>query len=232
MEKEKINFQLYEYEQKFWNEKLLICGIDEVGRGCLAGPVVTSAAILHPNSFHPKLIDSKLLKPHHMQEVYLWLMQHCTYSVAINSARMIDQKNIYKATQITMKTALLHLLAQSSTLPSLILVDAMPLQLSNTPYDSIARESLIKGESKSASIAAASIVAKVTRDAIMQRLHQTFPHYNLKQHKGYATAEHRSMLIQHQPSIIHRTTFLKNFALGSNEDSSKKDLHEQISIFS
>ncbi len=226
MEKEKINFQLYEYEQKFWNEKLLLCGIDEVGRGCLAGPVVTSAAILHPNSFHPKLIDSKLLKPHDMQEVYLWLMQHCTYSVAINSARIIDQKNIYKATQVTMKAALLHLFVQSPTLlPSLILIDAMPLSLANTPYDIIARTSLIKGESKSASIAAASIIAKVTRDTIMQRLHQTFPRYNLKQHKGYATTEHRGLLTLHRPSIIHRTTFLKNLM------TDQKDQNEQTSIF-
>jgi len=226
MEKEKINFKLYEYEQKFWNEKLLICGIDEVGRGCLAGPVVTSAAILHPNSYHPKLMDSKLLKQENMLEVYQWLMQNCNYTIAINSPRIIDEINIYKATQLTMKNALLHLLATSQILPSLILIDAMPLLLTNTPYDTITRESLIKGESKSASIAAASIIAKVTRDRILQRIHTSFPHYNLKQHKGYATAEHRQMIKQHGTSIIHRKTFLKNII------ENQKDLHEQTSIFS
>lgn len=226
MEKEKINFQLYEYEQKFWNEKLLICGIDEVGRGCLAGPVVTAAAILHPNSYHPKLKDSKMLKPETMLEVYTWLMQNCSYNIAINSAQIIDQKNIYKATQITMKSALLHLFATTPTLPALILIDAMPLLLSNTPYDTMPRESLIKGESKSASIAAASIIAKVTRDAILRRMNESFPCYNLKQHKGYATSEHQALILKHKPSIIHRKSFLKNLTI------SQKDRDEQTSIFS
>lgn len=226
MEKEKINFQLYEYEQKFWNEKLLICGIDEVGRGCLAGPVVTSAVILHPNSYHPNLKDSKMLKPETMLEVYNWLMQNCTYNIAISCARIIDQKNIYKATQVTMKSALLHLFATTPSLPSLILIDAMPLLLGNTPYETIPRESLIKGESKSASIAAASIIAKVTRDAILKRMNESFPCYNLKQHKGYATPEHQSLILKNNSSIIHRKSFLKNLAIN------QKDRDEQTSIFS
>lgn len=226
MKKEKINFQLYEYEQKFWYENLLVCGIDEVGRGCLAGPVVTTAAILHPNSYHPKLKDSKLLKPETMLEVYTWLMQNCNFNIAINSARIIDQKNIYKATQITMKSALLHLFATAPTKPSLILVDAMPLILKNTPYDNIPKESLIKGESKSASIAAASIIAKITRDAILQRINKSFPCYNLKQHKGYATQEHQALILKHNSSIIHRKSFLKNLAIN------QKDRNEQTSIFS
>lgn len=226
MKKEKINFRLYEYEQKFWNENLLLCGIDEVGRGCLAGPIVTSAAILHPNSYHPNLIDSKLLDPETMQDVYRWLMKNCNYNIAINSARIVDNKNIYKATQATMKSALLHLLATTPTQPSLILVDAMPLLLNNTPYHTIPTESLIKGELRSASIAAASIIAKVTRDTIMQRIDLSFPRYNLKQHKGYATPEHQSLLKQHQPALIHRKTFLKKLMVY------QKDLHEQTSIFS
>lgn len=224
MAKEKINLQLYEYEQKFWNTNLLVCGVDEVGRGCLAGPVVTAAAILHPQQYHPNLIDSKLLQPDMRDDVYNWLIQHSTFAIAINSHRIIETQNIYKATQLTMKQSLLHLFAKATTLPSMILVDAMPLLLDNTPYHSIPRESLIKGELKSASIAAASIIAKVTRDRIMQRMHQSFPSYNLKQHKGYATAEHQALLMKHQPSIIHRKTFLKNFPY-------QKDLHEQTSIF-
>lgn len=226
MEKEKINFQLYQHEQKFWNEKLLICGIDEVGRGCLAGPVVTCATILHPHSYHPKLKDSKLLKADTMLEVYNWLMQNSSYNIALSCPRIIDQKNIYKATQATMKSALLHLLAKTPSLPSLILVDAMPLILTNTPYDVIPRESLIKGESKSASIAAASIIAKVTRDTIMKRFHEYYPYYNLKQHKGYATPEHQALLLQHNSSIVHRKSFLKNLAIN------KKERDEQTSIFS
>lgn len=224
MAKEKINLQLYEYEQKFWNKNLLICGIDEVGRGCLAGPIVAAAAILHPYQYHPNLIDSKLLKPESRTLVYNWLVQNSTYAIAINSSRIVDTHNIYKATQLTMKQALFHLCAKTSNTPALILIDAMPLLLGNTPYDSIARESLIKGELKSASIAAASIIAKVTRDTIMKRIHQSIPNYNLQQHKGYATENHRFLLKQHQPSIIHRKSFLKNFI-------QKKALYEQTSFF-
>lgn len=224
MKNEKNNLQLYEYEQKFWNDNLLICGIDEVGRGCLAGPVVTAAVILQPKSYHPLLKDSKLLTKKSIEVVYHWLLQHSVFNVAINSCRMIDKNNIYKTTALTMKQALLHLLSKSPQ-PSLILIDAMSLNLSNSSCKDIAQLSLIKGELKSASIAAASIIAKVTRDAIISRTHNSFPYYNLKQNKGYATEEHRNMLSIHQQSIIHRSTFLKNIVL------CEKDKHDQTSIF-
>lgn len=224
MKKEKSNFQLHEYEKKEWKNHQTICGIDEVGRGCLAGPVVTSAAILHPNAYHPKLADSKKMTKKNMMEVYDWLMNNCTYSIGINSSRIIDQKNIYQATKTTMKQALFHLLSIIKNKPSLILIDAMPLDLSNSIYSDLQTESLIKGESKSASIAAASVIAKVTRDRVLQRLNYSFPHYNLQQHKGYATKEHQNSILHKQPSIIHRTTFLKNIL-------NQKDTYEQSSIF-
>lgn len=224
MKHKKNNLQLYEYEQKFWSENLSICGIDEVGRGCLAGPVVTAAVILQPESYHPLLKDSKLLTQKSMQVVYDWLLGHSIFNVAISGSRIVDKKNIYQATALTMKQALLHLLSKTEQ-PSLILIDAMFLHMANTPYKDIEQRSLIKGELKSASIAAASIIAKVTRDTILRRMHKSFPGYNLQQHKGYGTAEHRNMLNVHKQSIIHRSTFLKNIALW------EKDTYEQATIF-
>lgn len=224
MKKEKTNLKLYTYEQKFWNKNLFICGVDEVGRGCLAGPVVTAAAILHKDAMHPQLIDSKQLTKTQLSSMYQWLIKNCTYSIGINNARIIDKKNIYQATKLTMKQALLHLLATTPHQPSLILIDAMPITLTDTSYKAITCTSLIKGESQSASIAAASIIAKVTRDNIMKRLHNAFPCYNLQQHKGYATAYHRSALLKQQPSVLHRYTFLTKLL-------AQKDYHEQQTSF-
>ena len=218
-----LQSKLYSFEQDHWSKNLLICGIDEVGRGCLAGPVVTAAAILHKNVSHSLLIDSKKLSPQNLIKMHQWLINNCTYSVAINSHAMIDQHNIYKTTQITMKQALLHLLVKTTQLPALILVDAMPLTLINTPYQDIPITSLTQGESKSASIAAASIIAKVTRDAIVTRLDASFPGYQFAQHKGYATKAHQNALRLFHPSTIHRQTFLKKF--------STKHKHAQQSIF-
>ncbi len=221
MRKNKVDLKLYSYEQKFWNKNLFICGIDEVGRGCLAGPVVTAAAVLHKNAFHPDLIDSKKLSSAKLISTYEWLIKNCFYTIGINSARIIDQKNIYQTTKLTMIQALLHLLNSTKQQPSLILIDAMPL---GPTFKSIECLSLIKGESHSASIAAASIIAKVTRDKILQRLHKNFPLYNLKQHKGYATKDHQKSLQQSHSSIIHRQTFLTKII-------PQKDFHEQRSIF-
>lgn len=215
----------YNFENEHWSKNSSICGIDEVGRGCLAGPVVTVAAILHKNSFHPLLIDSKKLTFKNLLKVYNWLINNCTYSIAINSNRVIDQHNIYKTTQMTMKQSALHLLTKIETPPSLILIDAMPLKLSNTPFCNIEIISLTQGESKSASIAAASIIAKVTRDAIITRLHASFPGYEFAQHKGYGTKLHHQALTKLKPCILHRQTFLKNFM------TNKDQHHEQQSIF-
>lgn len=214
---------LYQFEHDFWSKKLFICGIDEVGRGCLAGPVVTAAAILHPESFHPLLMDSKKLSSQNLLKIYDWLQQHCTYSIALASDNVIDQYNIYKTTQMIMKQAALNLLTKVSTEPSLILIDAMPLTLQTTPFDHITIKSFTQGESKSASIAAASIIAKVTRDRIITRMSQDFANYGLQHHKGYGTAVHKENLIKFKPSIIHRETFLKKILTDTN--------HEQQSIF-
>lgn len=214
---------LYNFEHEYWSKKLLVCGIDEVGRGCLAGPVVTAAAILHPGAFNPLLIDSKKLSTQNLLKIYKWLIHHCTYSIAIGSNSFIDRHNIYQATQQMMKQALLNILTKQNTQPSLILIDAMPLTLQTTPFDHITIKSFTQGESKSASIAAASIIAKVTRDEIITRMAQTFPNYGFELHKGYGTALHKKNLIKFKPSIIHRETFLKKILTDTN--------HEQQSIF-
>lgn len=207
---------LYHFEHIYWSKKLFVCGVDEVGRGCLAGPVVTAAAMLHSDAFHPLLIDSKKLSSQNLLKVYKWLINHCTYSTAIGSNMLIDQHNIYKTTQMMMKQALLNICTKQSTQPSLILIDAMPLTLQATPFDQISIMSFTQGESKSASIAAASIIAKVTRDAIITRMAQTFPNYGFEKHKGYGTQLHQQNLKTFKPSILHRQTFLKNFLTDKN----------------
>ncbi len=214
---------LYQLEHEHWSKKKSICGVDEVGRGCLAGPVVTAAAILHSEIFHPLLIDSKKLSQKNLVFMYHWLQDHCRYSIAIASNNMIDQYNIYKTTQMMMKQALLNLLIQHNQSPALIVIDAMPLTLQTTPFAQIPIISPTQAESKSASVAAASILAKVTRDNIMARMSQTFPNYGFEQHKGYATALHQQNLKNFQPSIVHRQTFLKKIL--------EETKHEQKSIF-
>lgn len=219
---EKKNSNLYEFEISFWQKNQLICGIDEVGRGCLAGPIVTAAVILKPQAFNQNIKDSKLMTSLQLENIFSWIIQNSYYSFGISNAGMIDKKNIYKTTQITMKKALVHLLQSSTKFPSFIAIDAMPLSLANTPYHAIPIESYIKGESKSASIAAASIVAKVIRDRIMQTMHQAFPAYGLHKHKGYGTPAHIAALLNNQASIIHRKTFIKNFQKGTNHEQSEQ----------
>ena len=227
MRKKIINNNMYKFEQEFWSKSLQICGMDEVGRGCLAGPIVTCAVILNENVYHPDLIDSKKLSPIKLIKMHSWLIQNCSYSIAINSPRVIDQINIYQATAKTMKSNLLHFFSTLSKLPDIILIDAMPLNLLRTPYDKIEIQSFTQGESKSASIAAASIIAKVTRDLILKRLDETFPSYSMAKHKGYGTADHYAALRSNQASIIHRRTFLKNFLL----EQQHEQRNEQQSLF-
>jgi len=197
----------YPLEKNYWKENKIICGIDEAGRGCMAGPVVIAAAILKPNTQHKFLIDSKKLTPDQLLFMYDWLLDKSVFSISIGSPRIIDQHNIYQATAKQMRTALIHLFAKTSK-PDLIAIDAMPIKLTNTPYFDIETISLIQGESKSTSIAAASIIAKVTRDRIITRIAESFPGYGLEQHKGYCTKLHQKNTLFLKPTIIHRNSFL------------------------
>jgi len=222
--KSSINETLYLLEQPLWNQTLLMCGVDEAGRGCLAGPVVIAAAVLHQNTRHALLVDSKTLSPQELEYMYHWLQDKCEFTVSIASARMIDKHNIYQTTAQHMRQALLNLLTTTTQRPKLIAIDAMPLNLQGTQYEDIEIQSIIKGDSKSASIAAASIIAKVTRDRIMTRLATTFPGYGLAAHKGYCTKMHQETVTALRPTIIHRTSYLSWL----HKDQS----NEQKSIFS
>ena len=221
---EKKNPTLFTFEQELWQQNKLICGIDEVGRGCLAGPIVTAAVIINPHAMHEKLKDSKLMTTLQLEIIYNWIILNSKYSVGISHHRIIDKENIYKATQITMKKALYHLLQSTDRLPDIIAIDAMPLPLHHTPYENIPIESWTQGESKSASIAAASIIAKVTRDRIMQKMHSSFPSYGLDKHKGYGTPAHIKVLKEHKACVVHRKTFIKNFKESDNENSGQQNL--------
>jgi ribonuclease HII len=208
------------FEKKNSLDNKILCGIDEVGRGCLAGPVVTAAAILKSTRKNSLIKDSKLLNEKQLEKAYTWLVKNSIFSVSIIDHKGIDKHNIYKATQISMCKAYYQLCAIAPEAPTVVLVDAVKLPLSCEVI------SMFKGERESISIAAASIIAKVTRDRIMKRLSVSFPAYQLHEHKGYATKVHYDALFAQGSSPIHRSTFLKNYqqALLANQ-------HAQLELF-
>ncbi len=224
--KQVVKINKNSFEKAAWDEQKLIVGIDEVGRGCLAGPLMTAAVMLPANKISHRIKDSKLMSEPERLLAYKWIVKHCWYGVGIVSNRIIDQHNIWQATLIAMKKALVHLLA---TCPhknalSAILVDAMPLNIEDTSFKDIPIHYFPKGEQKSSSIAAASIIAKVTRDQLMQNLAQFFPAYKLEQNKGYATKIHRKSIAEHNHTIIHRMSFLNN--MRNIKDSDYEDQQE------
>ena len=174
-------------------------GLDEVGRGPLAGPVVAACVILDEKCDYTAFVDSKIVDAKNRSRLYLELQNNgAKIGVGIVSETDIDRYNILQASLLAMKKAIVALPIQ----PDFLLVDG------NQPIPTtIPQQTLIKGESKSASIAAASIVAKVVRDELMDQYHLEFPEYNFKQNKGYATLEHRLAINIHGPCIIHRQTF-------------------------
>ncbi len=198
------------FESSAWQLNNLVCGIDEVGRGCLAGPVVTGAVILYPHKKSRLIKDSKLLTQEELAVAYSWVVKNSWFSFAIISARDIDKYNIYHATLRAMKRAVMQLLSNCPQAPSQIVIDAMPLNLMGTPYEHIDVFHFPFGESKSISIAAASIVAKVKRDQLMRTIAPSFPPYHFARHKGYSTKLHQEAVKKHGRIIIHRIKFLEN----------------------
>jgi ribonuclease HII len=196
------------FEREAWQKGQVIIGVDEVGRGCLAGPLVTAAVAIKTGKTSRLLKDSKLLDPEQREKAFAWIVENAVYSVGIVNHQVVDDCNIWQATLKTMKKAVLHLGIQLPKHPEAILVDAMPLRLSNTSYAAVPVHHFPFGESKSSSIAAASIVAKVTRDRLMQLIDPLFRCYNLARHKGYATKEHQKALEMYGNSIIHRKSFI------------------------
>ncbi len=198
------------FENNAWRNNLYTCGIDEVGRGCLAGPLVTAAAILPKNANFELLKDSKILSKKNRGKAFEWIKKNCIYSIAISSHHIIDKNNIYQATLQTMKKSLLGILQKINPINiKYVLIDAMPLNLSTLDcYKNIDIKYFNKGEKYSTSIAAASIVAKVTRDKLMEKINHIFPQFYFDQNKGYGTKNHVESLLQNGPNIIHRKTFI------------------------
>ena len=175
-----------------------IAGVDEAGRGPLAGPVVACALVLRDTRFRNRIDDSKKLTPSARLLAYKEIVRKAHFGIGTVSERKIDEINIYNATKRAMQEAVGNLAVK----PDLLLVDG------NVKFTTRLRCShIIKGDSKSLSIAAASIVAKVTRDKVMERLHKKFPRYNFARHKGYGTKEHMARLKEHGPCPIHRRSF-------------------------
>ena len=175
-----------------------IAGIDEAGRGALFGPVVAAAVILNPKRRIVGLDDSKKLAAERRTELAARIREHAlAWAVAEVDAQRIDAWNIYQASRQAMTAAF----QQLSTVPDYLLIDAMQLDVL------IEQKSLIKGDARSISIAAASILAKTHRDARMEEWDAVYPQYGLAQHKGYATPEHLEALRQHGPSPLHRYSF-------------------------
>jgi len=177
----------------------MVGGIDEAGRGPLAGPVVAAAVILPRGYKNQDIKDSKQLSSHKRNILYDLIFEEAlAVGVGVIESSVIDQVNILRATFMAMKDAL----ADLSTQPDFILVDGnqrLPVAIS--------QKTIVKGDCLSISIAAASIVAKVSRDRIMEMYHRQFPQYDFLNNKGYGTARHRSALLQYGPCKIHRCSF-------------------------
>lgn len=189
---------IYKYEEELNKEGYkFICGCDEAGRGPMAGPLVASGVILPIGYRLDYLDDSKKLTPKKRDQLFDIIKRDAlAYEIEIISVEDVDKFNVYEASKIAM-TRCVKRLKQTDY----VLTDCMPLDIELPVL------SLIKGDSKSASIAAASILAKVTRDRIMEELDKEYPQYEFKKHKGYVTKRHLELLNEHGVSPVHRKSF-------------------------
>ena len=201
---ERLNV-LKKFENKLYSEGLkYIAGIDEAGRGPLAGPVVVGIAIMKPNSFIGGVNDSKKISEKKRELLYEQITNEAIdWSVGIVDQNEIDEINILNATKKALHMAITNLKIK----PDRILVDALEhIDTCGIPYTSI-----IKGDAKVYSISAASIIAKVTRDRMMKEYDEIYPEYGFAGHKGYGTAKHIQAIKAYGPCPLHRKTFIKNF---------------------
>ena len=215
-----------DWEQESWEKGHFVCGVDEVGRGCLAGPVVTCAVVLHPGKTASLLADSKLLTKEERELVSAWIKQNSWHAFGMVSHQEIDRFNIYQATKKAMKRALMHVIELAGHVPELIIVDAMNLSFGRHVLSQSELIDVPKAEQASISVAAASILAKVKRDELMNTFESIFPGYSLSQHKGYATSVHCESIEIEGSCIIHRETFLKNL-----NEHKRGEYGQQISLF-
>lgn len=195
---------MWKIEQEYFDKGIrIICGVDEAGRGPLAGPVCAAAVILPPNAEIPGLNDSKKLSDKKRRELYPVIKEQAlAYGIAFADHNEIDEINILQATYLAMERAI----NQLSVKPELALIDGNRAKDFGIPVQTV-----VHGDSLSASIAAASVLAKVTRDDYMLKMAEEYPGYDFEIHKGYGTKAHYAALTKLGASPIHRTTFLKKF---------------------
>lgn len=196
--------ELWNYENRCWEAGYeTVCGVDEAGRGPLAGPVCAAAVILPRGLDIPGLNDSKKLTAKRREALYdIITEQSLAYGIAFASEQEIDEINILQATFLAMERAM----AQLAPPPELALIDGNRSKDFGLPVRTI-----VKGDSLSASIAAASILAKVTRDRLMEQYDEQYPQYGFAVHKGYGTKRHYAALTEFGPCEEHRQTFLRKF---------------------
>lgn len=200
----RLGLSTKEYEDRFWKEKCRICGIDEAGRGPLAGPVV-AAAVVFPRFFKPQgilteLNDSKRLKPEQREYLAEAIRDSALdFSVSVIDNLMIDRMNIFHATMLAMNEAAESL----QQLPDFMMIDGNRF----TPHLPIPYRTIVKGDAKVFSIAAASVLAKTSRDMIMRQYAGDYPHYGFDRHYGYPTKAHVAAIAEHGRCPLHRKSF-------------------------
>ena len=205
LEQEKIRLEKMCEEEAFLSEGLLVAGIDEAGRGPLAGPVVAAAVIMPKDSRLLYVNDSKKLSAAKRDELYDEIMKEAlSVGVGIISPEVIDEVNILQATYKAMREAV----SQLNPIPEILLNDAVII-----PELDFLQKGLIKGDARCYSIACASIIAKVTRDRMMEEYDKLYPAYGFKSHKGYGSKEHIHALKEFGPCPIHRHSFIGNFLI-------------------
>ena len=206
MKKQNVNdiVDMWEIEHGFLEKGVqVICGVDEAGRGPLAGPVCAAAVILPPDLEIEGLNDSKKLTDKRRRELFPVICEKAiAYGIALVDEKTIDEINILQATYLAMERAI----QQLSVTPDLALIDGNRAKDFGVPVVTV-----VKGDSRSANIAAASVLAKVTRDDYMDRIAEEYPEYGFEVHKGYGTKRHYEALREHGASPIHRMTFLRKF---------------------
>lgn len=190
---------LFDFDLKFGVK--FVAGVDEVGRGPLAGPVTTACCMLPLDEPIDKINDSKKLSETRREQLFDLITAKAVYSVASVTSEEIDELNILEAT----KKAMRECIADLMPIPDLVLIDAVKLDVG------VKTESIIHGDALSYNIAAASIIAKVTRDRFMIKADELYPQYGFARNKGYGTAEHIAALKKYGPCPLHRRSFIKNF---------------------
>ena len=196
-------YAMREFERRYGGECSCICGVDEAGRGPLAGPVVAGAVILPKDCEILYLNDSKKLSAKKREELFEEIKEKAvSYGIGMSSAARIDEINILQATH----EAMTHAVEDLDVVPDLLLNDAVTI-----PQLPVRQVGIIRGDSKSVSIAAASVIAKVTRDRLMIDYAGEYPDYGFESHKGYGSAAHIEALKKYGPCPLHRVTFIKNF---------------------